>query len=105
MHPALPLSADELANEAARTVRAGAHAVHIHPRSRDGEQTLEPAACAATLKEVRARCPGVPVGLTTALWIDKDPEKRLEQIRAWGQLPDFVSVNFDEPGTEQRCQL
>jgi uncharacterized protein (DUF849 family) len=104
-HPALPLTADEIANEAAKTVQVGANALHIHPRSRDGEQTLEPEACGAVLKEVRARCPGVPIGLTTGLWIDKDPEKRLEQIRAWSELPDFVSVNFNEPGTEQLCQL
>jgi uncharacterized protein (DUF849 family) len=104
-HPALPLRADEVADEAAKAVRAGANALHIHPRDRDGGQTLEPEACGAALKAVRARCPGVPVGLTTALWIDKEPEKRLEQIRAWGELPDFVSVNFDEPGTEQLCQL
>jgi uncharacterized protein (DUF849 family) len=43
--------------------------------------------------------------LTTALWIDRDPEKRLAQIRAWSELPDFVSVNFDEAGTAQLCQL
>jgi uncharacterized protein (DUF849 family) len=104
-HPALPLRADEIANEAAKVVRAGANALHIHPRSRDGVQTLEPAACDVVLKAVRARCPGVPVGLTTALWIDRDPEKRLAQIRAWRELPDFVSVNVDELGTEQLCQL
>jgi uncharacterized protein (DUF849 family) len=43
--------------------------------------------------------------LTTALWIDRDPEKRLAQIRAWSEWPDFVSVNFDEAGTAQLCQL
>lgn len=104
-HPALPLTADEIANEAVKAVLAGANALHIHPRSRDGEQTLEAEACGAVLKEVRARCPGIPVGLTTALWIDKAPEQRLAQIRAWSELPDFVSVNFNEPGTEQLCQL
>jgi len=104
-HPALPLTADEIAREAEKAVRAGANALHIHPRRLDGEQSLEPDTCAAVLTAVRARCPGVPVGLTTALWIDRDPAQRLERIRAWSELPDFASVNFDEPGTEQLCQL
>ena len=39
-HPALPLGAAELAADAAAYVRAGAAAIHIHPRDDDGWETL-----------------------------------------------------------------
>jgi uncharacterized protein (DUF849 family) len=104
-YPALPLSATEIAREAERAVRAGAHALHIHLRNADGEETLAARACAAVLTEVRARCPDIPIGLTTGFWIEQDTEQRLAHIRAWAELPDFVSVNFSEPGTKELCAV
>ena len=40
-HPAVPLTAEELARDAAACVAAGAGALHFHPRDGDGKQTLE----------------------------------------------------------------
>ena len=52
---------------------------------------------------VRAACPGVPVGGTTAAWVEPDAARRLALVQAWTIRPDFVSVNFSEDGTEQLC--
>jgi uncharacterized protein (DUF849 family) len=103
-HPALPLTAQELAQDAQRVVAVGAGALHIHPRNAQGEQSLDAQNIAAALLAIRARCPGVPVGVSTALWIEPDVERRLQQIQRWTVLPDYASVNFSEPGTAELCE-
>src|SRR6516162_6188699 len=103
-HPALPITPQELARDAQRVIAAGAHAVHIHPRNPRGEQSLAQEDIAASLIAIRERCPGVSVGVSTALWIEPDVGLRLQQIQAWAVLPDFASVNFSEPGTADLCR-
>ena len=80
-------------------------AVHIHPRSMGGRETLEPDACAAAIEAIRDQCPGLPIGLTTGLWIVGDSARRHALINSWTVLPEFCSVNFAEPGTEELCDL
>ena len=41
---------------------------------------------------------GLPVGLSTAEAIDRDPFARAAAVRAWRQPPDFISVNLSELG-------
>ena len=41
--------------------------------------------------------------MSTALWIEPDVQRRLQQIQAWTVQPDFASVNFSEPGTTELC--
>ena len=43
-HPSVPQTPGELAAEAVAAVRAGAGAVHLHPRDPSGAQTLDPEA-------------------------------------------------------------
>jgi len=71
-HPAVPLTPAELAADAIAVRKAGAFAVHVHPRDGAGEQTLNVRAC--------------------------DPFARAAAVRAWRQPPDFVSVNLAELG-------
>ncbi|MBN1530906.1 MAG: 3-keto-5-aminohexanoate cleavage protein [Thermoleophilaceae bacterium] len=100
-HPALPVTPGELAAEAGAAVAAGAGALHLHPRDAEGAETLAAAAVAAALRAIRSACPGVPVGVSTGLWItDGDPERRLAEIAGWagGERPDFASVNLSEEG-------
>ncbi|SRR6266849_2335048 len=104
-HEALPLSAGALATDAFQCRQAGAGAVHIHARGMGGHETLEPDACAAAIEAIRDRCPGLPVGLTTGLWITGNSERRLALVERWTVLPDFASVNFSEDGTNELCTL
>ncbi|HTU85736.1 MAG TPA: 3-keto-5-aminohexanoate cleavage protein [Solirubrobacteraceae bacterium] len=97
-HPAVPLSPDELAADAVAVRRAGAFAAHVHPRDAGGAQTLKAGACDATVAAIRKAAPGLPVGLSTAEEIDRDPFARAAAIRRWRQPPDFVSVNLSELG-------
>ena len=95
-HPAVPLSIEELARDAAVCVRAGAGAIHLHPRDPQGRERLDAEIVDEVIRKVREAC-GVPVGVTTGAWIEPDPERRVELVRAW-RAPDYTSVNLSEPG-------
>jgi uncharacterized protein (DUF849 family) len=70
-HRAVPLFPEEIARDAARVVAAGAGALHVHLRAADGSETLDPPICDAVVLAIRDACPNIPVGLTTAIWIDR----------------------------------
>jgi uncharacterized protein (DUF849 family) len=97
-HPAVPLTAAEIAADARAVRSAGAFAVHVHPRDSAGAQTLSEAACDAAVAAIRAATPSLPVGLSTAEAIDRDPFARAAALRSWRRQPDFVSVNVSELG-------
>src|SRR3989442_15222733 len=97
-HPAVPQTAAELAADAAAARRAGAFAVHVHPRDARGVQTLDADTCDAAVAAIRAAVPGLPIGLSTAETIDRDPVARAAAIKIWRTPPDFVSVNLGELG-------
>ena len=97
-HPAVPLTAAEVARDAKAVKRAGAIAVHVHPRDARGLPTLEAAACDAYVAAIHAACPGLPVGLSTSEEIDRDPFARTAAITRWRTPPAWVSVNVAELG-------
>lgn len=103
-HPAVPVTAAQLEVAARDAVRAGADAVHLHPRTADGTESLRAADVAAAVASVRAGAPGVPVGVSTGLWITAgDTAERHTLVSGWAaldrsRLPDFASVNLSEPG-------
>jgi uncharacterized protein (DUF849 family) len=69
-----------------------------------GAETFEAERVAATLRSVRDSCPGIPVGLSTGLWVtDHDADRRLRLVEEWTgpARPDFASVNVREEGAEQ----
>ena len=103
-HAAIPITAGELAREAAAAVAAGAGALHVHPRGADGRETLDGEACAAAIEAVRAACPGVPLGLSTGVWIASGAERE-RLVESWSLIPDFVSVNLAEPGAAELGRL
>ncbi len=98
-HAATPVSVEELAQDAAACVAAGARAIHLHPRDPEGRETLEAGIVDEAVTKVRDAC-GVPVGVTTSAEIEPDPERRLELARAW-RLPDYTSVDLSEAGATE----
>jgi uncharacterized protein (DUF849 family) len=105
-HPAVPISASELAGDARRALAAGARELHVHPRGSDGQDTVEPGPVGDTVRAIRAACPGTPLGLTTGLWTTGgDAERRLACVGAWDELPDYASANAVEPGFAELCEL
>jgi uncharacterized protein (DUF849 family) len=104
-HPALPTTAAELADAAARSVAAGAVAIHVHARDERGIESVAPPDVARVVAALRTAVPGIPVGVSTGAWIMPETELRHQTVSAWDQLPDYASVNFDEPGAERLAQL
>jgi uncharacterized protein (DUF849 family) len=98
---ALPVSPTDLATAAAGAVAAGAADIHLHPKTPDGADSLDPDVVAAAVSAVRAAVPGVPVGVTTGAWTEPDPARRADLVRAWTVLPDHASVNWHEDGAEK----
>lgn len=94
----LPVSPQELAEAAAMAVAAGAVDVHLHPKDRNGRDSLDAAHVDAAITAVRAAVPGIPVGVTTGAWTLTDPRRRAESVNSWNVLPDHASVNWHEDG-------
>jgi uncharacterized protein (DUF849 family) len=118
-HPAVPLSAAELAADAIAVVKAGAGAIHLHPRdvcgladpaARDGSapESLDSEWVLPAVAAVHKAVPGIPVGVTTGIWAaGGDPEVRLELVGNWfgPDRPDFASINLSEPGAVSLYEL
>lgn len=97
-HPAVPVSVDELARDAAECVVSGANAIHLHSRDHAGVERLDAEIVNAVVIAVRGRC-GAPVGVSTGAWIKPDLDRRVALVSAW-RAPDFASVNMSEAGAD-----
>ena len=97
-HPAVPKTAEEIAEDAKAAIDAGAHSVHVHAFDDYGKETLYSIPYARVLKAIRQLCPGVPISLTTSATIEPDPIKRLTIIQGWTEFPDLVTINQGEEG-------
>jgi uncharacterized protein (DUF849 family) len=104
-HPNLPVSPEQLAAEAVAVHQAGAKAVHMHPKTVDGVDSLLPEHVDAAVSAVRHSAPGLPLGVTTGFWALPDADARLRAVDGWTVLPDFASVNWHEPGSEDLARL
>ena len=103
LHPAVPVSIEELAQDAAACVAAGARAIHLHPRDSQGRERLDADIVNVVVSKVRSAC-GVPVGVSTGAWIEPDLARRLELLQTW-RVPDYASVNMSEPGVAEVMQI
>jgi uncharacterized protein (DUF849 family) len=103
--PAVPLTPEALARDAAACLAAGANEFHIHPRSADGLESFAAGDVGSALKAVRGAVPGVPVGISTREGILGDPAGRQRAFQAWKDLPDYVSVNLSEGDVPEVMRL
>lgn len=94
-----------MGDSAARCVKAGAGAIHVHVRDAAGLESVGPQDVARCVEALRAAIPGTPVGVSTGAWIMPDPGERQRTIAAWTVQPDYASVNFHESGAEQLAKL
>jgi uncharacterized protein (DUF849 family) len=104
-HPNLPVTPAQLAAAAVAAHEAGAQAVHLHPKTADGVDSLYGGEVAAAVTAVRAAVPGLPLGVTTGFWALPDADARLRAVDGWTVLPDFASLNWHEPGSEELAHL
>jgi uncharacterized protein (DUF849 family) len=89
--PAIPYTPAEIAEEARRSVEAGASIVHLHARQDDGSPAFDVATYARIDEEVRRRCPEVIVNYSTgAIGVSRD--LRVGHISAL--RPEMAALNM-----------
>lgn len=102
-HPALPVTPERLAEDAADVAALGVTSVHIHPRDVIGAPTLVGPEVATTIATVRAAVPGIEISVSTHV-----PGNRTTLIASWAPLaagrPDIASVHVGEPGWRELAQ-
>ncbi|PVZ11056.1 uncharacterized protein (DUF849 family) [Actinomycetospora cinnamomea] len=107
-YPAVPVTPHRLARDARAVSALGVFSVHVHPRDRDGRESLDLDTVGAVTSAIREMAPRTEIGVTTARWVEPDPVARTEMIRQWGRLPaharpDLASVNVHERGWQRVC--
>lgn len=93
-HPRLPLKLEDMAQDSALCIAAGAAELHLHSRGTEGNESL--AAVDDTILAVRRTCPGTLIGVSTGAWIEDDENRTRACIALWRELPDYASVNLSE---------
>jgi uncharacterized protein (DUF849 family) len=93
-HWRLPLALEDIANDGASCIAAGAAELHLHARGAAGKESL--AAVDTTVLALRRACPGTLIGVSTGAWIENDEDQTRNRIARWNELPDYASVNLSE---------
>ena len=104
-HPALPTTPAAFAEAARRVVRVGAGAIHVHIRDRAANESVRAEDVARIVSALRSAVPSTPIGVSTHFGIVGDAEQRHALVTEWSVLPDFASVNFNEPGAVSLAEL
>ena len=87
--PHLPLSADELADEAARCADAGASVIHLHVRNPDGSPSQSRDLFAAAIEKIRAKC-DVIVQVSTGGAVGMSVDERAQPLFC---KPEMATLN------------
>lgn len=92
MSPHLPVTPDEIADQAIAAAQAGAAILHLHARDPEsGRPTPDPAVFMQFLPRIRAECDAV-VNITTGGGMGMSVEQRLEAAMA--AEPEMCSLNM-----------
>lgn len=99
--PYLPISAEEIGEDAARCREMGAAMVHIHVRTPDGKPSQDTELFRAAIREIRKRC-DILVQVSTGGAVGMSVDERCGPLRLTGEdRPDMATlttgtVNFGE---------
>src|SRR5438874_7629704 len=87
--PYLPITAEELGEEAARCAAAGASVIHLHVRKNDGTPTQDRALFERAIRAIRARCE-VIVQTSTGGAVGMSAEERAQPLDC---NPEMATLN------------
>lgn len=94
-NPNVPVTPDEIAEDARRCYELGASIVHVHARDAEGRPTWRPEVYAEIVQRVRDRCPDVIVCVSTSGRLWSELEKRAAVLDLDGTLkPDLASLTL-----------
>lgn len=97
-HPALPVTPGEIVSTASDCFAAGANAIHLHIRDKDGAHTLDAGLYRETLAELSRMVPEMRVQITTesvGIYSVAEQLDCLRQVR-----PSWASVSIREVARE-----
>jgi uncharacterized protein (DUF849 family) len=93
--PHVPISEEEIADDAERCFTAGATIVHLHARDAAGLPDWRREAYAELIPEIRRRCPGVVVCATTSGRREPHLDRRADVLLLEGHArPDMASLTL-----------
>ena len=79
-NPALPVTPEEITEDAARCIHAGASIVHLHARDDEGRPTYRKEVYAEILGAIRERCPSAILCVSTSGRTFKTFEQRADVL-------------------------
>jgi 3-keto-5-aminohexanoate cleavage enzyme len=97
--PYLPLTPEEIAEEARLCVEAGASILHIHARDAEGRPTNDTTRFREVLSQIRVACPSLPIlQVSTGGAVGDSFESRAQPLEAGPEMASLNagSVNFGE---------
>jgi uncharacterized protein (DUF849 family) len=93
--PHVPLTPDQVVDDAVACHRAGAAIVHLHARDADGAPTWRREAYEEFIPEIRRRCPDLVICVTTSGRNWSEIERRTEVLGMTGDAkPDMASLTL-----------
>ncbi|MEM8859425.1 MAG: 3-keto-5-aminohexanoate cleavage protein [Chloroflexota bacterium] len=98
-HTAVPLTPEQLGQDARAAISLGVGAIHVHPRNAAGLESLSWSDIELAILAIQKSCPNVPIGISTREGITATAAERYELICGWQNTLDFASVNFHEDGS------
>jgi 3-oxoadipate:acetyl-CoA acetyltransferase len=105
-NPAVPITPDEIADDAQRCVEAGATIVHLHARDEDGRPTYRKEVYAEIIQAVRERCPEVIVCVSTSGRTFKTLDERADVLELEGNLkPELASLTLGSLNFPQQASV
>ncbi len=94
--PYIPLTPEEISDEACAAREAGASIVHIHVRDENGKPTQDVKIFKRTLDLIRKKCPDVIIQVSTGGAVGMSADERLQSIYAEAEMAtlDVGTTNF-----------
>src|SRR5204863_9221405 len=84
---------------------AGAKAGNLDRKTAEGVDAMHRQHMDAAVSAVRHAVPVQPLGVTTGFWALPYADARMRAVDGWTELPDFASVSWHEPGSEDLAGL
>jgi uncharacterized protein (DUF849 family) len=105
-NPSVPITPDEIAEDARLSVEAGAAIVHLHARDSASEPTHDPAIFAEIVAKVRTSCSDAIVCVTTSGRRYPDFERRSQVLELDGELkPEMASLTLGSLNFPERASV
>jgi len=93
--PHVPVTREQIADDAERCFRAGATVAHLHARDENGRPDWRRYAYVELIPDIRSRCPGMVICVTTSGRAEPDVERRAHVLGLNGDArPDMASLSL-----------